>query len=104
MTALTLKTHLPRTWSPFFARHGLAVKSDVVWYSFFMLKSNFSERRGKLSELDRSFDLAFWQSQPPAARFVSAWELVMHYARIKGLDVRQLRLHRSVESFQRQQR
>ena len=68
-----------------------------------MLKSNFTERRGKLEDLDRSFDLAFWQSQPPAARFASAWELVTHYAKVKGLDVRQLRLHRSVESFQRQQ-
>lgn len=75
-----------------------------MWYNSRMPKSNYSERKGKLSELDRSFDLAFWQSQPPAARFDSAWELVMHYARVKGLDVRQLRLHRSVESFQRQQR
>jgi hypothetical protein len=69
-----------------------------------MLKSDFTERRGKLEELDRSFDLAFWQSQPPAVRFASAWELVMHYAKVKGLDVRQLRLDRSTESYQRQQR
>ena len=80
------------------------MKRGIWWYNFLMLKSNYSERRGKLSELDRSFDLAFWQSQPPAARFASAWELVTHYANVKGLDVRQLRLQRSVENFQRQQR
>ena len=80
------------------------MKRGIWWYNFLMLKSNYSERRGKLSELDRSFDLAFWQSQPPAARFVSVWELVTHYAKAKGLDSRQLRLDRSTESYQRQQR
>jgi hypothetical protein len=79
------------------------MKRYILWYNFCMLKPNYLERSGKLPELNRSFDLAFWQSQPPAARFDSAWELVMHYARVKGLDVRQLQLHRSVESFQRQQ-
>lgn len=67
-----------------------------------MVQSVFLERRGKISELDRSFDLDFWQSQSPEARFDATWELVVHYARVKGLDVRQLRLQRSVENFQRQ--
>ena len=62
------------------------------------------ERKGKIADLDRSFDLQFWQAQTPAARFDAAWELIVHAARIKGQDVRQLRLHRSVETFQRQQR
>ena len=69
-----------------------------------MQRTDFVERKGKISELDRSFDRRFWQAQPPTARFNAAWELVVHYARVKGLDVRQLRLHRSVETFQRQQR
>ena len=63
----------------------------------------FLERRGKIGDLDRSFDLVFWQAQLPEARFNAAWELIVHYARVKGLDVRQLRLQRSVETFQRQQ-
>lgn len=67
-----------------------------------MIQSVFLERRGKISELDRSFDLNFWQSQSPEARFDATWELVVHYAKVKGLDVRQLRLQRSVENFQRQ--
>lgn len=61
-----------------------------------------TERRGKIEELDRSFDLEFWQSQPPSARFQATWELILHAARVQGQDVRQLRLHRSVETFQRQ--
>jgi hypothetical protein len=69
-----------------------------------MIKSNFVERRGKLEDLDRSFDLAFWQAQSPAARMNAAWELAVHAARVKGQDVRQLRLDRSVEAFGKQER
>ena len=61
------------------------------------------ERKGKLSELDRSFDLIFWQAQSPNARFQAAWELIQHAWKVKGNDVRQLRLQRSVESYQKQQ-
>ena len=68
------------------------------------MKMDFMERKGKISELDRSFDLKFWQMQPPTARFEAAWELIVHAWRVKGNDVRQLRLQRSVETFQRQQR
>jgi hypothetical protein len=61
-------------------------------------------RKGKLEELDRSFDIRFWQAQSPAARFQATWELVLHVAKVKGLDVRQLRLQRSVEKYGRQPR
>lgn len=60
------------------------------------------ERRGKLEELDRSFDIAFWQAQSSQARFDASWELIVHATKVKGLDVRQLRLQRSVETFQQQ--
>jgi hypothetical protein len=59
------------------------------------------ERKGKLEDLDRSFDLQFWQAQTDTARFAAAWELVITAYKMKGKDVRQLRLQRSVESFQR---
>jgi hypothetical protein len=68
------------------------------------MKQGFIERRGKIEELDRSFDLEFWQSQTPQARFEAAWELIEHAWRVKGNHVRELRLQRSVETFQRQQR
>ena len=67
------------------------------------MRGNFVERKGRIEDLDRSFDLAFWQMVLPEERFKAAWELVQHVWRVKGHDVRQLRLHRSVESFQRQQ-
>jgi hypothetical protein len=41
-------------------------------------RTEFIERREKLKDLDRSFDLAFWQSQTPQARFEAAWELIVH--------------------------
>jgi hypothetical protein len=68
------------------------------------MKTNWIERRGRLEHLDRSFDITFWQSQPAQARFDAAWELIVHASRVKGFDVRQLRLQRSAEAFQRQQR
>ena len=67
------------------------------------MRTGIVERRGKITELDRSFDLKFWQAQTPKARFSAAWELIIHASRVKGQDVRQLRLHRSIETFQRQQ-
>jgi hypothetical protein len=66
------------------------------------LRTGFVERHGKLAELDRSFDLKFWQAQSAQARFAAAWELIVHASKVKGGDVRQLRLQRSVETFQRQ--
>lgn len=68
------------------------------------MKKGVMERRGKITDLDRSFDLQFWQAQTAQARFDAAWELVLHAWRVKGNDVRQLRLQRSAETFQRQPR
>ena len=59
------------------------------------------ERKGKLEDLDRSFDLMFWQAQDDTARFATTWEMVVLAHRLKGYDDDQLRLQRSVESFQR---
>ncbi|CUS03027.2 conserved protein of unknown function [Candidatus Promineifilum breve] len=61
------------------------------------------ERKGRLYDSDRSFDIQFWQAQSPTARFQAAWELVIHAARVKGLNDDQLRLERTVENYQRQQ-
>jgi hypothetical protein len=68
------------------------------------MKAGIIERKGKLTDLDRSFDLRYWQAQSHQTRFDAAWELIEHAWRVKGNDVRKLRLHRSVESFQRQPR
>jgi hypothetical protein len=59
------------------------------------------ERWGKLEDLDRSFDLEFWQAQDPNARLAAVWELVVNAHLIKGQDVRTPRLQRHIENFQR---
>lgn len=61
LPATPLKSRLPRTWGALLRPPRAGMKGDGVWYSFFMLKSNFSERRGKLPELDRSFVLTIWR-------------------------------------------
>jgi hypothetical protein len=58
-------------------------------------------RTGKLSEMDRSFDIEYWQRQGDAAIFKAAWEMVELYYRDRGLDVNELRLQRTVENIQR---
>lgn len=63
------------------------------------MRTGFVERFGKLEDLDRSFDLTFWQAQPEEARFEAAWELVLLAWQVKGNDVGQLRLQRTVEFF-----
>jgi len=68
------------------------------------MREGFVERKGKLSDLDRSFDLEFWQAQTPQMRFEATWELVVHAWKVKGFNVHQLRLDRTVENFQRQSR
>lgn len=57
-------------------------------------------RHGKnIKDMDRSFDIEFWQRQGDAAIFNAAWELVEFYLREKGID--DTRLQRTVEYFQR---
>lgn len=67
------------------------------------MRKNFVERYGKIDQMDRSFDLNFWQAQTPTARFDASWELIVHYMKVKGQDVHQLRLQRSVENYGPQQ-
>lgn len=58
-------------------------------------------RSGKLSEMDRSFDIEYWQRQGDDAIFKAAWEMVELYYRDQGLDLNELRLQRTVENIQR---
>ncbi len=54
-----------------------------------------------LEQADREFDIHFWQSQPPAARFAAAWELVETAWLIKGRPAHELRLQRSAHHLER---
>ena len=65
-------------------------------------RSDFTMMRfGRLEDMDRSFDLEYWQRQGDAAIFRAAWELVESYCRDRGMNPDELRLQRSVEAFQR---
>jgi hypothetical protein len=61
------------------------------------------ERYGRLADMDRSFDIAYWQRLGPKAIFDAAWQMVVDaHSRTGASD--ELRLRRTVETFQRQQR
>ncbi len=62
------------------------------------------KKLGKVKDLDRSFDVQYWQAQPEAARFAAAWELVELVWKLKGRDLSELRLQRTIESLQRKPR
>jgi hypothetical protein len=62
------------------------------------------ERYGRIEDMDRSFDIQYWQRQGSEAIFRAAWELVEFAYRHKGLNPDDLRIQRTVESFQRLER
>jgi hypothetical protein len=59
------------------------------------------ERIANIQEAGRSFDIEYWQRQGDAAIYRAAWELVEFYHREQGMEPDELRLQRSIESFQR---
>ena len=59
-------------------------------------------RFGRIEEMNRSFDIEYWQRQGDAAIYREAWELVEAYWRDRGLNPDELRLQRSIATFQRQ--
>lgn len=52
-----------------------------------------------VEDADDSFDLAFWQSQSPEARFAAAWEMVVTAWELKNRPVDELRLQRTSGRF-----
>ena len=65
---------------------------------------NFAMMRfGKdIKEMDRSFDIEFWQRQGDNAIINAGWELVEFYLQQRGIN--DSRLQRTVEHFERQRR
>jgi hypothetical protein len=59
------------------------------------------ERFGKIRDMDRSFDIEYWQRQGDAAIYRAAWELIELYHRDRGKEPHELRLQRTIENFQR---
>lgn len=63
--------------------------------------SIFEENYQRIKGDRRSFDIRFWQSQGDRAIFEAAWEMLLDYFLIRGKDVNNLRLQRTVESFRK---
>ena len=62
------------------------------------------ERMGRIEDLDRSFDIAYWQRQGSNAIFAAAWQMVVEAHARNQESVTKLRLRRTVENFQKQRR
>jgi hypothetical protein len=45
------------------------------------MKREVFVRKGKIQEMDRSFDLKYWQAQPPGARLAALEEIRREYHR-----------------------
>ena len=54
-----------------------------------------------ISDNKYSFDIHFWQSQGPLSIFKAVTEMLYDYFLIRGKDVNEFRLQRTVESFQK---
>jgi hypothetical protein len=60
-----------------------------------------TEWYGRLEDAETFPDLGYWLSQADAAKFDAAWEMVIEAHQIKGEDIRESRLQRSVGGLQR---
>ena len=60
-----------------------------------------TERLARRDADDGSFDRAFWRRAGAEARFAAAWDMVAEVQRMRGQDVREPRLLRSVARFRR---
>ena len=68
----------------------LRERNITIWY-------------GRLQDATQYPDLTYWQEQSDETRFDAAWEMVVEAHAIKGEDLSESRLQRSVASFQRRE-
>ena len=63
--------------------------------------NDIHESYRKIREEKEDFDIQFWQSQGDQAIFDAALEMVIDYLILRGENVNEPRLQRTIESFQR---
>ena len=64
----------------------------------------WKSKKGKIEELNRDFDYAFWQSVSPIERLEAAWAMVVDYhVNILGENENKLRLQRSLVALKQQE-
>ena len=56
---------------------------------------------GRLEDAERFPDLEYWRTQTDKAKLDAAWDMVIEAHAIKGEDLSESRLQRSVASLQR---
>ncbi|MFZ5995487.1 MAG: hypothetical protein ACOYU4_10940 [Thermodesulfobacteriota bacterium] len=59
------------------------------------------ENYQRMTDDKRSFDIRFWQSQGDRIIFEAALDMLRDYFLIRGKDVNECRLQRTVESFRK---
>ena len=59
---------------------------------------------GKLEDAEKFPDIKFWQEQTDEKKFAAAWEMVLEAHALKGEDLRESRLRRTIANFQRYER
>lgn len=64
---------------------------------------NISIWYGKLEDAEIFPDLEYWQQQDDATKFAAAWEMVVEAHALKGEDLSESRLQRSIASLQRRE-
>jgi hypothetical protein len=57
------------------------------------------EKYGRLKDMDRSFDIAYWQRLGPEAIFEAAWQMVVDAEKMRGRNPDELRLRKDVERY-----
>jgi len=66
-------------------------------------KRNITVWYGRLEDAEEFPDLQYWQAQSDATKFAAAWEMVLEAHALKGEDLSESRLQRSVASLQRRE-
>jgi hypothetical protein len=66
-------------------------------------KRNITVWYGRLEDAEAFPDLQYWQGQSDDAKFTAAWDMVVEAHALKGEDLSESRLQRSVASLQRRE-
>jgi hypothetical protein len=75
------------------------VRAQVIQHLSESKSEMFSENYGRFTEDDRSWDIAFWQEQGPAAIFDAMWGMIKDHRLLTKNDATEPRLQRTVEHF-----
>lgn len=59
---------------------------------------------GRLEDAERFPDMKYWRGQSTDMIFDTAWEMVVEAHALKGEDLRESRLQRSIASFRKRER